>query len=368
MSRWSRRQALQALGAVALGSLAGCSVVDEQIRRHTRWSADRVAWAGPMNDSPRSLVLTETSLYSGTHWGVYAFDPAGGDQQWYTELDSPDDTLDYTGDVTTNDDLVYTSGSGEIIALDPSDGTREWTQGVEGYGHRLQATADRLYACEKSVRALDAHSGEEVWTTDLAAEGSRPTVVDGTVYVGTRDGVVVALDATDGEERWRRSLGGARVRQPAVVDSTVYVGGLRASSGTVVALEAETGEVVWQESTTRVGPDQAPALTDDAVFVGGRGDGQAQLVAHDRSDGSRQWTTDAGTGLVGPPTATADTVYAGATDGMFYAVDRSSGAIQWQFDAGSPVDDVAPIVGDGALYVAGEGHVGALETGRRPQP
>ncbi|WP_336023036.1 PQQ-binding-like beta-propeller repeat protein [Halobellus salinisoli] len=65
---------------------------------------------------------------------------------------------------------------------------------------------------------------------------SSPAVVDDTVYVGSRDGYVYALAASDGTERWRyRTDGSVSSSSMAVVDGTVYVG----SSEHVYALSEE---------------------------------------------------------------------------------------------------------------------------------
>jgi len=53
---------------------------------------------------------------------------------------------------------------------------------------------------------------------------SSPAVVDGTVYIGSRDNRVYALDAATGRERWTHETGGDVHSSPAVVDGTVYVG------------------------------------------------------------------------------------------------------------------------------------------------
>jgi len=59
--------------------------------------------------------------------------------------------------------------------------------------------------------------------------------VDGTVFVGSWDGNVYALDADDGTEQWAFQTGNAVSNSPTVVDGTVFVG---SGDGNVYALEA----------------------------------------------------------------------------------------------------------------------------------
>lgn len=53
---------------------------------------------------------------------------------------------------------------------------------------------------DNHVRALHAQTGEEVWTFDAAAPiVATPVVVDGTVYIGTDGGKLLALDSQNGQ-------------------------------------------------------------------------------------------------------------------------------------------------------------------------
>ena len=53
---------------------------------------------------------------------------------------------------------------------------------------------------------------------------SSPAVAGETVYVGSEDGRLYGIDATDGSERWRHEAAASVASSPAVVDGTVYVG------------------------------------------------------------------------------------------------------------------------------------------------
>jgi hypothetical protein len=72
---------------------------------------------------------------------------------------------------------------------------------------------------------VDAGTGEQEWafeTGDFVE--SSPTVVDGTVYVGSFDDKLYAVDAGTGEQEWAFESGGAVFSSPTVVNGTVYVG------------------------------------------------------------------------------------------------------------------------------------------------
>ena len=75
------------------------------------------------------------------------------------------------------------------------------------------------------VYALDRATGDQQWTfkTERMVFSS-PTVVDGTAFVGSGDGRVYALDATVGDEQWRFKPGFAVTSSPTVADDIVFVG------------------------------------------------------------------------------------------------------------------------------------------------
>ena len=56
------------------------------------------------------------------------------------------------------------------------------------------------------------------------ADGLRPAVADGVVYVGADDGNLYALAAATGSQLWVYSTGSAIQSSPAVADGRVYIG------------------------------------------------------------------------------------------------------------------------------------------------
>ena len=53
---------------------------------------------------------------------------------------------------------------------------------------------------------------------------SSPALVDTTIYVGSEDGCLYALDAETGEKLWDIITQGKITSSPAVTDGAVYIG------------------------------------------------------------------------------------------------------------------------------------------------
>ncbi len=160
-------------------------------------------------------------------------------------------------------------------------------------------------ACS-SQPPVDVVSGQERWRYEpegvslVSAEFgfdrksiiSSPSVVDGTVYVGSRDGHMYALDQRTGAFKWRadHQMSWA-MSSPAVVDGEVYSG---TSDGTFVhALDGGSGAELWRfvaEGYTW----SSPAVTTQGVYIGDAG---GNVWALDRATGTVRWSYRARGGL-----------------------------------------------------------------------
>ena len=81
-----------------------------------------------------------------------------------------------------------------------------------------------------------------------------PAVADGTVYAGSGDNHLYALDAQTGQEQWRFETDGW-VYAPAVADGTIYAGG----EDNLYALGGGSGTEDKDQLITRVPFDEAPS-------------------------------------------------------------------------------------------------------------
>ncbi len=98
-----------------------------------------------------------------------------------------------------------------------------------------------------NVYAVDAGSGGEVWrfrTGDRVV--SSPAVVGGKVYIGSNDRYLYAIDAVTGEEVWRFLGRGEMVASPAVAYGVVFGGYTTWSGGGIPGLDVKTGREVWR--------------------------------------------------------------------------------------------------------------------------
>ncbi|WP_237291732.1 outer membrane protein assembly factor BamB family protein [Streptomyces sp. Sge12] len=241
-----------------------------------------------------------------------------------------------------------------------------WTHTTIGPVRTTPAVVDGtvyIGSYDKKVYALDAVTGTPRWTHTTSsgfwarlAERvvSSPVVVDGTVYIGSGDKKVYALDAATGTPRWTHTAGDWVLSSPTVVDGTVYVG---SDDCRVYALDAATGTPRWTH-TAGGWVRSSPTVVDGTVYVGSN---DCRVYALDAATGTPRWTHKAGGWVRSSPTVVDGTVYVGSNNCRVYALDAATGTPRWTYTTGGGVLS-SPTVVDGTIYVGScDGKVYALD-------
>jgi outer membrane protein assembly factor BamB len=177
---------------------------------------------------------------------------------------------------------------------------------------------------------------------------SSPAVSDGTVYVGSQDGKVYALDAATGHVRWTYTTGDQVSSSPAVVGGTVYVG---SQDGKVYALDAATGVALWAYPTGRA-IFSSPAVVGGTVYVGSE---DGKVYALNAGSGHVRWTYPTGGHVNSSPAVVGGTVYIGSHDHKVYALNAATGEVRWIYTTGDGVYSSPAVVG-GTIYVGSYDH------------
>jgi outer membrane protein assembly factor BamB len=197
-------------------------------------------------------------------------------------------------------------------------------------------------------RGGPSHSGE-YHTRGVAAFGglqwrvqtngpvrSSPVLAGSTIYIGSGDGNVYAINATTGAVRWRHATGAAVASTPAVANDLVFVNG---NDGRVRALRATDGRLVWSVATGAPIPlkwgyesgeiyTSSPAVDGSTVVVGSL---DGHVYALDARTGRERWRFRTGGRVYASPAIAAGTVYAADQVGSVFAISLTSGREVWRF-------------------------------------
>ena len=195
------------------------------------------------------------------------------------------------------------------------------------------------------VTALDLRTGRPLWRfepalpKDLKVIGFGPSnrgvaLLDGTVYVGTLDAHLVALDAGSGAVRWDvtvadNALGYAISAAPLAIEGKIVIGvsgGEAGIRGFLDAYDARTGRRVWRTYTVP-GPGEPGHESwggeswktgGGATWLTGSYDPELNLLYWGVGNPSPDWNGDARPG---------DNLYTCS----LLALDAATGARRWHF-------------------------------------
>jgi outer membrane protein assembly factor BamB len=197
---------------------------------------------------------------------------------------------------------------------------------------------------DNNVYALNATNGTKIWNyTTGSSVDSSPAVVGGLVYVGSFDDNVYCLNASSGHKVWNYTTGGWVASSPTVVNGVVYVGSF---DDYVYALNAVTGKKIWKYPTD--GPVySSPAVANGKVYVGSD---DWYVYCLNASSGIYSWSHKTGGSVESSPAVANGKVYVGSDDWNVYCLDSSSGESVWTYPTGGQVDSSPAVVG-GLVYV-----------------
>lgn len=211
--------------------------------------------------------------------------------------------------------------------------------------------------------ALKSSNGSVRWRKKVGAVSSAPLVVGTNLYLGTSDGILLALDAQTGLEKWRYQSRGPISQTPVTTSELVLFSN---EADQVVAVDAVSGKFKWQYKTET--PEEYTLRGHAGVAVDGEliytGFSNGTMVALRRDTGSVAWSTslkaeaDRFMDVDATPLVIGDRVYASSSSGGVYALDKTTGLIRWRvpfWDARMPssTGNVGGLASDGkTLYVS----------------
>ncbi len=185
------------------------------------------------------------------------------------------------------------------------------------------------------------------------------SVADGVLYVGLKDGKMLALDHASRRRKWSFPGAGCCVGTPLLYRGILYYGGL---DRRLYALDAERGRMLWN---VPVGDwvEGGPAAAGKTVFFGSN---DGRVYAIDAKLGVDRWTRKLDGAVTGTPACKDGRVFIGTAGGTFFALAADTGAVLWRYVAGGGVRG-GSCVGHGVVAFgdrAGKVHALDVKTGR----
>lgn len=142
---------------------------------------------------------------------------------------------------------------------------------------------------------------------------SSPIVAHGTVYFGSFDNCLYAVDADRGRRKWKFETGGQVWGSPVIFRESVLFG---SSDGYLYCVDRKSGEKKWKFATG--GPIRhSPAIAGQLVICGSE---DAHVYAVGAETGRLKWKFKTGGPIQTPPVCADGKVYFGSADGNMYVL------------------------------------------------
>ena len=216
-----------------------------------------------------------------------------------------------------------------------------------------------------------------IWRAPAGEGMAAVAVANGVAYTTWNDGddqALFALDARSGKQLWRTVLGksyanamgnGPRAT-PAIQEGTVFA---YTGEGILCAVNASNGELLWrtnlmqlcQTTPSEYGMSSSPIVIDGQVVVHVGGNGSA-VVSVDKKTGKMSWKAGNGpAGYSSPILATLHNVnqVVSITGSELYGMDVKSGNVLWSypFETDYACNTANPVIIENSVFISsGENH------------
>jgi len=203
---------------------------------------------------------------------------------------------------------------------------------------------------------------------------SSPVVSGSTVFFGSSDHHLHAVDLASGAEKWKFKSGGRIPSTPAIGNGLVY---FLCYDGNFYAVDEATGTLKWKfategerrfaakhlhgmEPATETMPDpfdfylSSPVVGSGLIYFGSS---DGNVYALDCATGALKWKFKTSDVVHSSPALADGTVFVGSWDTYLYALDAASGKEKWRFKTGEDHEtynqvgiQASPVVANGVVY------------------
>ncbi len=196
-----------------------------------------------------------------------------------------------------------------------------------------------------NIYALNSSNGDMLWSFQTG-DGiiSSPAIdQDGNIYVGSKDSYLYSL-FPNGTLRWKYQTGGDIYSSPAISQTgNVYIG----SDDSFFYAVSQDGELMWKyEANSWFW--SSPAIADDGSVYVGSGDNNIYAF---QSNGTLKWSFSTDNFVYSSPSIGPDNnIYTGSYDGKLYKIDPEGSEI-WSYNTGDDIESSPSIDEAGNVYI-----------------
>jgi outer membrane protein assembly factor BamB len=267
----------------------------------------------------------------------------------------------FSSPVTVAGDLVLCGDEeGGLHCVDRASGGPRWKFDAGGLIVGAAAVVgERVVVGSHSqfLYGLNLATGEKLWEFNCNGPVNGTQAYDGdlTFVSGCSEPVLYVVDTRTGKEHAQVPLDDLLIATPALVNGVLYFG---TSEGLVLAVDWKAGKTLAKFETVQPREvHSAPAVTDELVVIGCR---DKTVYGLDRQTLSRKWAFSTRAGNDCSPVVVGDRAYIGSGDKFLYGIGLADGKEQWKYSAGLPFAESSPAVGEQRMVACTEGPGGKI--------
>jgi outer membrane protein assembly factor BamB len=254
-------------------------------------ASGRIRWSAPLDGHSASdgIAVGNGRLYVGGNTEVYAFSAATGRLIWTSSIV----TGVNSGPITVGNYVYLTDQSGDVFALNAQTGTVHWDRGLGAavtLGDPTLASGTVYVSSgdesQGILYAINAADGALRWSV-TEHSSTNPVAAGRAIYIGGDD--LQALSDVNGHALWSTPNVDAG-SDPVIRGGTVFIG---TDNGSVEAIEAATGKVARTYSLPSADFDSMTSVSYDSETLDAEGDDGSEYGFR-LSDGQPEWTYTSG--------------------------------------------------------------------------
>ncbi|HEX2980170.1 MAG TPA: serine/threonine-protein kinase [Anaerolineaceae bacterium] len=307
-------------------------------------------WTFECEDEIRGTPAIERgTVYIGSYDNnLYALNGSNGDFLWKYATDG--------GVVSTpavHENVVFIGSEDQRLhAISAKTGKVVWTYYTKGpirSSPRLAEGHVFIGSDDGSLHAVNIVSSRCIWKVEANAPiRSTPAVANEQVFFGCESGDLFCVNFR-GENKWRFNTKRGITSSPLVYQGSVYFGSLDSQ---LYALDAKSGWVIWRFRMGK-GTISSPTRIDNLLFIGSA---DGNIYCLDAGSSREIWHYHTDHQVSGSPVINKDCLYCGSVDGSMYCLEYKTGRLRWKYTTGGPITG-SPVVYNDVLYFGSSDHV-----------
>ena len=312
----------------------------------------KLAWEFKTGDSvTASPIVADGLVYAGSYDGTfYAINAETGKEAWSFKVDT--EMVFWAPAAVDSGIVVVGGGDGFIYARNAKSGEPLWTVKTDGMisgGGTIVGGTVYIGSWDNNVLALDLKTGKEKWRYFTNWYVQTAPVVDAAanvLYTNAHDHMGYALDIRNGKLIWKTQVtlqvGFPNNGPPCLDGGRLF---MAVHPAHFRGLEAATGKPIWQVET---GANAAGCTVLGNKVIAGTNSG---ITAFNVADGKEVWKFSDRAGVSRcTPAISGNVVYFCSRNGKVYALNAENGGKLWEYATGGPIDG-SPAIAGGALFV-----------------